>query len=62
MSLHSIARDGLAGRLGRRVVATRRTSRSVAVPIRISISSMRVLETSLALGAIATAMLIGLGR
>ena len=68
MSVHSIAQDGLAGRLRRRVVATRLTARSVAVPlrisvpIRISISSMRVLETSLALGAIATALLIGLGR
>ena len=62
MSLHSIARDGLAGRLRRRVVATWPTSRAIAVPIRISISSMRVLETSLALGAIAAAMLIGLGR
>jgi hypothetical protein len=56
-----IAQDGLAS-LRRRVVATRPTSRTVAVPIRISISSMRVLETGLALSAIATAMLIGLGR
>ena len=62
MSLHLIAQDGLAGRLRARVVAPRLTSRSIAVPLRISISSMRVLETSLALGAIATAMLIGLGR
>ena len=62
MSLHSIARDGLAGRLHPRVVAGRLTSRSVAVPIRFSISSMRILETGLALSAIATAMLIGLGR
>ena len=61
MSLHLIAQDGLAG-LRRRVVATRPTSRSLALPIRISISSMRVLETCLALSAIGTALLIGLGR
>lgn len=62
MSLHSIAQGAIVGRLRARVVATLPTSRSIAVPLRISISSMRVLETSLALGAIATAMLIGLGR
>ena len=62
MSVHLIARDGLANRLRRRVIAARPTARSVVVPIRISISSMRVLETSLALGSIATALLIGLGR
>ena len=62
MSLRVIAQDGLAGRLRHRVVASRSTVRLAALPTRISISSMRALETSVALGAIATALLIGLGR
>ena len=62
MSLHLIAQTGLAGRLRHRVVASRSTARLATFPIRISISSMRALETSVALGAIATALLIGVGR
>ena len=43
----------------RRDAAARPAARTTTLPIRISISAMRVLETSLALGAIATALLIG---
>jgi hypothetical protein len=63
VSLHAIVQDGLAARLRlRRDVTARATARTTAVSVRISISSMRILETSLALGAIATALIIGLGR
>lgn len=62
MSLRLIAQDGLAGRLRHGIVAARSTARLAVFPNRISISSMRALETSLALGAIAAALLIGLGR
>ena len=62
MSLHTIVQDRLAGRprINRDIAA--RVTGTALVPVRISISSMRVLETSLALSAIATALLIGLGR
>ena len=63
MSLHALVQDGLAARLRlRRDLAARTPTRTAALPLRISISSMRVLETGLALGAIATALLIGHGR
>lgn len=63
MSLHTIVHESLAGRLERgRLVRAPIASRAVALPTRVSISSMRVLETVLALGAIATALLIGHGR
>ena len=62
MSVRVIAQEGLVGRLRHRVVASRSTARLAAFPTRISISSMRALETGVALGAIATALLIGLGR
>jgi len=62
VSVRVIAQDGLAGRLRRRVGPSRSTARLAVFPTRISISSMRALETSVALGAIATALLIGLGR
>ena len=63
MSLHTIVQDRLAGRPRiDRDIAARATTGAALVPVRISISSMRVLETSLALSAIATALLIGLGR
>jgi hypothetical protein len=62
VSVRVIAQDGLAGRLRHRLGASRSTARPAVFPIRISISSMRALETSVALGAIATALLIGLGR
>jgi hypothetical protein len=64
VSLHTIVSDGLAGRLpARRVSAAavvRPTPSNMAA--RLSGASMRVLETGLALTAIATALLIGLGR
>lgn len=63
MSLHAIVQDGLATRLRlRRNGTARSTSRTGAVPLRISISSMRILETSIALGAVVAALLIGAGR
>jgi hypothetical protein len=63
VSLHALVQDGLAARLRlRREIAARTPTRIAAMPLRISVSSMRVLETSLALGAIATALLIGYGR
>jgi hypothetical protein len=63
LSLHTIVQGSFAGRLRlRRQVAARAAGSTTAPPLRLSISSMRVLETSLALGAIATALLIGYGR
>lgn len=62
VSLHAIVQGTVAGRRRpRRDIAARATA-AAAVPLRISISSMRILETSLALSAIATALLIGSGR
>ena len=63
MSLQTIVRGGLAARLHpRRDLARQAAPRTVAVSTRLTISSMRVLETSIALSAIATAILIGHGR
>jgi hypothetical protein len=63
VSLHAIVQGTFAGRRRpRRDIAARATAGAAAVPLRISISSMRILETSLALSAIATALLIGSGR
>lgn len=62
MSLQTIVRGGLAGRLHLRRDLAPRAPLAVAVSTRLTISSMRVLETSLALSAIATALLIGYGR
>jgi hypothetical protein len=64
VSLHTIVSDGLAGR----VPQLRRARAAVAQPqtnplaVRLSGASMRVLETGLALSAIAAALLIGLAR
>jgi hypothetical protein len=64
VSLYTIVSDGLAGRLPSRPV----TADAVAQPPttgmagRLTGASMRVLETGLALIAIVTALLIGLGR
>jgi len=64
VSLHTLVSDGLAGRL-----PTRRSSAPVLVQpepstiaARLSGASMRILETGLAVTAIVTALLIGLGR
>lgn len=63
MSLHTIVQGSLAGRGRlRRLIPARAAADTTALPLRVSISSMRVLETGLALTAIATALLIGLGR
>ena len=63
MSLHTIVQGSFAGRLRlRRPIPARAAAGTTALPLRISISSMRVLETGLALTAIATALLMGLGR
>ena len=64
MSLQTIASDALAGRLRSRRVAAAVVVRPAETPmgVRLSGASMRVLETGLALGAILTALLIGLGR
>ena len=70
MSLQTIVSDGLTARLAHRrahAVPARVTVASVAPPRgelagRLSGMSMRFLETGLAVTAIATAVLIGLGR
>jgi hypothetical protein len=72
VSLNTIVHDGLAASLQRRHAAARNPEataasarrQSIALPslARISISSMRLLETGLALSAIATALFIGQGR
>jgi len=63
VSLQTIVRGGLASRFHlRRDLGPGPARRTVALPVRLSISSMRILETSLALSAIATALLIGHGR
>jgi len=69
VSLHTIVSDGLTARPTNRranAVPARVTVASapprVELAVRLSGMSMRVLETSLAVTAIATAVLIGLGR
>lgn len=64
MSLHTLVSDGLAGRLQPRRLTAAAVSRPDATDVaaRLSGASMRILETGLALAAIATALLIGLGR
>jgi len=71
MSLHTIVSDGLAGRrhqrrtpaAGARAGVTSAVAQPpIELPGRLSGLSMRVLETGLAVTAIATAVLIGLGR
>jgi hypothetical protein len=64
VSLHTIVSDGLAGRFPQppatTVEATERPNPLGVV--RLTGMSMRLLETGLAFTAIATALLIGLGR
>lgn len=70
MSLHTIINEGLAGRrMQRRVsadaqhaVASAVAQPNMELPGRLSGMSMRILETGLAITAIATAVLIGLAR
>ena len=62
MSFQTIVRGGLVGLLRIRRDLAPPAAGADAVTTPLSISSMRILETSLALSAIATALLIGLGR
>ena len=64
MSLHTIVSSGVVGRLHSRRGAATAVIQPHASPITalLSGSSMRVLETGIAIVAIATALLIGLGR
>jgi hypothetical protein len=64
VSLQTIVSSGLAGRLRlRRAVGPAALEpRVTQVAMDLSARSMRILETGLALTAIATALLIGLGR
>ena len=65
MSLHTIVQGGVAARLHRRRVIPAPAplaTRTLPLTTRISISSMRVLETGLAIGAIAAALFIGQGH
>jgi len=61
VSLHTVAQGSFAGRLHPRrdAAAAPAQQRSISLSRRVSISSMRVLETCVALSAIATALLIG---
>ena len=65
MSLYTVVSRGVSGRLGQRPIGRgaqidQANSRNQGV--RLPGASMRVLEASLALTAIATAILIGVGR
>lgn len=65
MSLYSVVSRGVAGRLGQRsgIVTGQADRVDTTIPgVRLPGASMRVLEAGLALTAIATAILIGLGR
>ena len=64
MSLNTIVTDGLVNRFHTRDVADAAVARRHPTPMAVLLSgaSMRVLETGLALTAIVTALLIGLGR
>jgi hypothetical protein len=64
VSLHSYVGDELSGRVNIRRAAASAVARQPRAPfsVRLSGASMRILETGLALTAIATAVLIGLGR
>ncbi len=64
MSLHTIVTSGFTGRSHARHDAARTVVQPRASDVTAPLSgySMRVLETGLAVVAIATALLIGLGR
>ena len=63
MSLHTIVNQGVMDRLNaRRANAAVLPPPSKALAVRLTGASMRVLETGLALSAIATAVLLGLAR
>ena len=63
MSLHTIVHEGVMGRRNtRRVAAAVLPPPPKVLAVRLTGASMRVLETGLALSAIATAVLLGLAR
>jgi hypothetical protein len=65
VSLYSVVSRGVVGRLGQRQIDAPMTPairRPRTRAVRFPGASMRVLEAGLALGAIATAILIGIGR
>jgi hypothetical protein len=65
VSLYTVVSRGVAGRFGQRSVdAPAPTARAEAVDSRVRFqgASMRILEAGLALIAIATAVLMGVGR
>jgi len=64
VSVQTVVASGLAGRahLRRHAVETPIQPRPAAVAVALSGGSMRILEAGIALSALATAFLIGLGR
>jgi hypothetical protein len=64
VSLYSAVSRGVSGRLGQRsgVSSTSADPAGTIPGVRLPGASMRVLEAALALTAIATAILIGVGR
>jgi hypothetical protein len=65
VSLYSVVSRGVAGRVGQRsgVTAASEDRAGARIPgVRLPGASMLVLEACLALGAIATAILLGVGR
>ena len=60
MSLHTLVQGGLAGRINLRRAISMRRPQTSAVVVDLP-GSMRLLETGLAVAAIATAFFIGLG-
>jgi hypothetical protein len=65
VSLYTVVSRGMAGRLGPRTSQAAATAEGVGsrhMAVRLPGASMRVIEAGLALTAIATAVLIGIGR
>ena len=65
MSLYTVVSRGVAGRIGQRPIedqASTARAEAVSPAFRFQSASMRLLEAGLALTAIATAILIGVGR
>ena len=65
MSLYTVVSRGVAGRLGQRPIddpAPSAKAEAVSRGVWLQSASMRLLEAGLALTAIATAILIGIGR
>jgi hypothetical protein len=65
VSLYTVVSRGVAGRLGQRPVTSAASADELGArnpAVRLPWASMRVLETGLALLAIAAAIVIGVGR